>query len=203
MRVAIYARVSTAEQKTIPAQLEELREYAARRDWTIVLEIGEQESGAKDRRPGRQQVIDLAEKGKLDAVLVWKLDRWGRSTLDLLTTLMRLNELSVAFVSYQESIDTTTPMGRMLVTFLAAFAQYERDCIIERTKLGIRKAREERGGEWGRPATAQAKAGQVIELAQSGLKASAIARQTGLGESSVRRILKAANYPSETAVSVD
>lgn len=203
MRIAIYARVSTVEQKSIEAQLEELRRYAEQRGWTVVEAVGEQASGAKDKRPGRQGIIDLAEKRKIDGVLVWKLDRWGRSTIDLLNTLKRLNELGVAFVSYQEAIDTSSAMGRMLTTFLSAFAQYERDCISERTKLGIAHLRKKNGGAWGRPPRARARTERVAELDREGKTTSQIAQKLGLGASSVRRIKAALKKAAENTGAAD
>jgi len=102
LRVAIYARVSAPGQHTIAMQKRQLREYAKRRDWTIVREVEEVGSGAK-RRPKRDELVDAARRREIDAVLVWRLDRWGRSLSDLVVTLQELQELGVAFVSLTEA----------------------------------------------------------------------------------------------------
>src|SRR5271165_2845645 len=113
MRVGIYARVSTHEQQTLPLQLTALRKYARARKWKIVLEIEDVESGAKDRKK-REKLLEAARRREVDAVLVWKLDRWGRSVTDLLSTLQELELLGVGFVSLTEALDLTTPTGRAM-----------------------------------------------------------------------------------------
>jgi len=98
MRAAIYARVSTADQQTLPLQIQRMEEYAASRSWTITHQVEEQASGAKDTRPKRAEVLKAARRREIDVVVVWKLDRWGRSMADLATTLNELRELGVGFV---------------------------------------------------------------------------------------------------------
>jgi DNA invertase Pin-like site-specific DNA recombinase len=102
-RAGLYARVSTNDQQTIPLQIRALREYAARRGWTIALQVREINSGAA-RREVRENLLDAARRREIDTVLVWRLDRWGRSVTDLLATLQELDHLGVGFVSLTEAL---------------------------------------------------------------------------------------------------
>ena len=113
MKAALYARVSTGDQQTLPLQLKDLRAYAKRRGWKVALEVQEVGSGAKVR-PKREELLKAARRREVDAVLVWRLDRWGRSLVDLVTTLEELAGLGVGFVSFSEALDLTTPAGRAL-----------------------------------------------------------------------------------------
>ena len=140
-REGLYARVSTNDQQTIPLQIRALREYAARRGWTIALQVKEVGSGAAQRRL-REQVMDAARRREIDIVLVWRLDRWGRPVADLLTTLQELEHLGVGFVSLTEALDLTTPAGRALAEMLAIFAAFERDILRERVRAGLAHARQ-------------------------------------------------------------
>ena len=110
-RAGLYARVSTNDQQTIPLQIRALREYAARRGWTIALQVKEVGSGASQRQL-REQLLQAARRREIDVVLVWRLDRWGRSVADLLATLQELDHLGVGFVSLTEALDLTTPGRR-------------------------------------------------------------------------------------------
>jgi DNA invertase Pin-like site-specific DNA recombinase len=110
-RAGLYARVSTNDQHTLPMQMRALREYAARRGWTIGMQVREVGSGAVERR-SREQLMEAARRREIDVVLVWRLDRWGRSVTDLLATLQELEHLGVGFVSLTEALDLTTPAGR-------------------------------------------------------------------------------------------
>jgi resolvase-like protein len=115
-RVGLYARVSTHDQQTIPLQTRALREYAARRGWTITLQVKEIGSGASQRER-REMLMEAARRREIDAVLVWRLDRWGRSVTDLLATLQELEHLGVGFVSLTEALDLTTPAGRAMADY--------------------------------------------------------------------------------------
>jgi putative DNA-invertase from lambdoid prophage Rac len=119
MRAALYARVSTHDQQTLAMQIDAMHEFATRRGWTIIATVEEIASGAKDRRPKRHALLTAAKQRKLDVILVWKLDRWGRSLVDLMTTLHELTALGVGFVSLTETLDLTTPAGRAFAGFLA------------------------------------------------------------------------------------
>lgn len=188
MRAAIYARVSTADQQTLPLQTGQMEAFAQARGWEIVLREEEQASGAKDTRPKRAAILKAAKRREIDVILVWKLDRWGRSMADLAATLNELRELGVGFVSLTEALDFTTPSGRAMAGLLAVFAEFERDLIRERVKAGIAQARVN-GKPHGRPATARAKAGQVQALSAEGHSQGEIARRLGMHRRSVSRQL--------------
>src|SRR5258706_16316692 len=139
MRAALYARVSTSDKGQDPeVQLRELREYCQRRGFTITgeyVDIGV--SGSKDSRPQLNRLLAAAHRRQCDAVLVWKLDRFGRSLKHLVNALAEFESLGVAFISLKESLDLTTPAGRLMFGVIAAMAEFERDLIRERVKAGI------------------------------------------------------------------
>ena len=120
-RVGLYARVSTHDQQTLPLQMRAMRDYAAKRGWTIAVQIKEVGSGAAEREL-REGLLDSARRREIDGVLVWRLDRWGRSLVDLVVTLKELAELGVGFVSFTEALDLTTPTGRAMAGLLSVFA---------------------------------------------------------------------------------
>jgi len=189
MKAALYARVSSRDQKTIPDQLADLRDYCERRGWTIAGEYFEKESGARDTRPRRYELLQAAFQNTFDVVVVWKLDRWSRSTLDALLSLAELNARNIAFVSTTEGLDFTTPFGRAMAGMLAVFAQLERETTLERVRSGIAKAKE-KGIKFGRPPIPRYKRDQIRELAGEGLKPKAIAKRLGVGRTTVIRILQ-------------
>ena len=129
MRAAIYARVSTHDQNTIPMQVKKCREYAKSRNWTVTHIMKDIASGAK-QRPQRDDILKLARKREIDTVIVWKLDRWGRSTSDVVSSLEELRELNVKFVSITEALDFSTTMGRAMSGLLSVFAEFEREILI-------------------------------------------------------------------------
>jgi putative DNA-invertase from lambdoid prophage Rac len=188
LRVGLYARVSTHDQQTLPLQISAMREYAERRGWTVAMQIEEVGSGAKDR-PARNDILRAAMRREIDIVLVWKLDRWGRSLLDLVTTLKELHAVGVNFVSLNDSLDFTTPSGQAMAGMLAVFAQYERDILRDRVKAGIAEARRN-GTPHGRPASVQMFADKVNRLFAAGISKSQIAKRLGIGRTSVRRLVK-------------
>jgi len=159
MRVGLYARVSTQDQQTIPMQTRALREYASRRGWKIALQVKEIGSGAI-RRERREKLLEAARRREIDVVLVWQMDRWGRSVADLLATLRELEHLGVGFVSLTEALDLTTPAGRAMAGLLAVFAEFEREILRERVRAGLVHARQN-GQRLGRPMTAALHADQV------------------------------------------
>jgi len=187
VRVGLYARVSTQDQQTLPLQLRALRTYVKQRGWTIVHQIQDVGSGASDR-PQRDQLLQAARRRELDAILVWRLDRWGRSLVDLVLTLKELAALQVGFVSLTEALDLTTPTGRALAGLLAVFAEFEREILRERVKAGIAQARKE-GRPHGRPPTARRQTSRVKRLYARGVSKAEIARPLRIGRTSVRRIL--------------
>jgi len=188
-RAGLYARVSTTDQQTIPLQIRALREYAARRGWTITLQVKEVGSGAVQRQL-REKLLEAARRREIDVVLVWRLDRWGRSVADLLATLQELDHLGVGFVSLTEALDLTTPAGRAMAALLAVFAEFEREILRERVRAGLAHARRN-GKKLGRPVSAGLQADQVRRLYRTGVSKSEIARRVQIGRTSVRRILGA------------
>jgi len=186
-RAGLYARVSTLDQQTLPMQSRAMREYAARRGWTVAMQVKEVGSGATQRQL-REKLLDAARRREIDVVLVWRLDRWGRSVTDLLATMQELEHLGVGFVSLNEALDLTTPAGRAMAALLAVFAAFEREVLGERVRAGLAHARQN-GKRLGRPATATMHADRVRKLRRSGLSKSEIARRLNIGRTSVRRIL--------------
>ena len=187
-RAGLYARVSTNDQQTLPMQTRALREYVARRGWTLAMQIREVGSGAIERH-AREQLMEAARRREIDVVLVWRLDRWGRSVADLLATLQELEHLGVGFVSVTEALDLTTPAGRAMAGLLAIFAEFEREILRERTRAGLAHARQN-GKQLGRPMTAGLRATEIRKLYRAGVAKAEIARRLGIGRTSVRRILE-------------
>jgi putative DNA-invertase from lambdoid prophage Rac len=186
-RAGLYARVSTHDQKTLPQQMRAMREYAAKRGWEIVVKIEEVGSGAVEREL-RETFMTAARRREIDVVLVWRLDRWGRSLADLVVTLKELAELGVGFVSLTEALDLTTPTGRAMAGLLSVFAEFEREILRERIRAGIVEARR-KGTRLGRPLTAAKKTAQIRKLHRAGISKAEIARRLNIGRTSVRRIL--------------
>jgi hypothetical protein len=124
-RVGLYAQVSINDQQTRPMQNRAMRDYAAGRGWAIALQVREVNSGAA-KREARERLLDAARRREIDVVLVWRLDRWGRSVTDLLATLQELEHLGVGFVSLTEALDLSTPAGRAMAGLLAILAEFER-----------------------------------------------------------------------------
>ena len=141
LRAGLYARVSTAEQQTLPMQISAMREYADRRGWSVVASIEDVGSGAKDR-PKRKELEKLAKRRQLDVILVWRLDRWGRSLSDLTTSLRDLLAIGVEFASVTEGLDLSTPTGRAMAGMLGVFAEFERDVLRERVLAGLAAAKK-------------------------------------------------------------
>lgn len=188
-RVGLYARVSTQDQKTLPMQLRAMREYAVTRGWSIAMQVKEVGSGASDRQL-REKLIEAARRREIDLVLVWRLDRWGRSLPDLVSTLEELNHVGVGFVSLTEALDLTTPTGRAMAGLLSVFAAFEHEILRERVRAGLAHARQN-GKRLGRPATAAVKSAEIRKLHRTGVSKAEIARRLNIGRTSVRRILTA------------
>lgn len=146
---ALYLRVSTLDQHP-ESQLHDLRGLAAQRGFEIVEEYTDKISGVKARRPGLDQLMSDARRGKFEVVLVWAFDRLARSVKHLLEVLDELNHLQIEFISFRENIDTGGPLGRAMITIIGAIAELERNLIIERVRAGMRRARLE-GQRIGRP----------------------------------------------------
>ncbi len=151
MRAAIYARVSTSDQHN-EIQVRELTEYIARRGWEPVGVYQDQMSGAKARRPGLDALMADARLRKFDAVIVWKLDRFGRSLVNCVAGIQELTSLGVRFIAVSQGLDTdeSNPTSRLLLHILAAVAEFERELIRERVTAGVRAAKA-KGKQLGRP----------------------------------------------------
>ena len=141
-RVALYMRVSTLDQHP-ETQLFDLRQLAAQRGYQVVQEFTDRISGAKARRPGLDQMMADARRGRFDVVMVWASDRIARSVKHFLDVLDELNRLNIEYVNYRENIDTAGPLGRAIVVIVGAIAELERSLIIERVRAGMRRARLE------------------------------------------------------------
>src|SRR5215469_9082252 len=188
MRTAIYARVSTKDQ-SCELQLRDLRTYCAARGFGTVREyVDVGVSGAKDSQPELNKLMDEARKRQFDSVLVWRFDRFARSTKHLLLALEEFRGLGIQFVSYQESIDTSSPLGQALFTIVSAVAQLERDLIRERVTAGIRNARAS-GKELGRPRRIL-NHDEVRRLRAEGASIRQIAAKLGVGYGTVRLRLR-------------
>ena len=170
-------------------QLRELREYAAHRDWTIVAEYIDKMTGSKDSRPALNRLMADAGKRKFDAVLVWKLDRFGRSLRHLVNALAELEALGLTFVSLRDNLDLSTPSGRLMFQIIGAMAEFERSLIQERVKAGLRNA-QAKGKKLGRPRLAVDES-RVEALRASGASWRETARELKVGIGTVRRASQA------------
>jgi len=188
-RAAIYARVSTLWGQSPQMQLDVLREYAARRGLAVVAEFVDQGvSGARDQRPELDRLMVGARRRAFDLVLVYRFDRFARSVRHLVTALDEFQALGIEFVSYGESVDTSTPMGRAMFSIVAALAELERDIIVERSVEGQRRARA-RGKHIGRPRR-QVDAARILRLRTEGRSLRAIARATGASRTVITRVVR-------------
>ncbi|MDA1305474.1 MAG: recombinase family protein [Nitrospirae bacterium] len=152
MKVGIYARVSTIDKgQDVGIQVGELEAYAKARGWTVLDQyLDEGISGSKERRPGLDRLLTACRRRQIDIVLVWRLDRLGRSLKHLIMMLDELKSLGVAFVALHEQIDCTTATGQLMLHLLGAFAEFERALIRERVKAGLAHA-QSKGQRLGRP----------------------------------------------------
>ena len=150
MKIAIYTRVSTQDQ-SVDMQITDLRRYCDQRSLEVYKEYSDQGiSGVKDRRPALDELMSDAKKKKFDAVLCWRFDRFARSTKHLITALEEFRHLGIDFISYQENIDTSYPLGKAMFAIVSAIAELERNILLERVRAGLRRAREN-GAILGRP----------------------------------------------------
>src|SRR5688500_9572812 len=183
MRAAIYARVSTVDQHC-DNQLLELRRYCEARGWRIAREfVDHGVSGAKERRPALDDLVRDAKRRRLDVLVVWRLDRLGRNLRHLILLLDDLQATGVAFVSLSEGIDATTPAGRLQLHVLGAIAEFERERIAERVRLGMARARRN-GMHLGRP---RAKATDADLASVATLSVREAASRLGVSKSFVAR----------------
>jgi DNA invertase Pin-like site-specific DNA recombinase len=150
MKIALYTRVSTQDQ-SVEMQTSDLRRYCDQRGFEVFKEYSDQGvSGTKDKRHALDELVSDAKKKKFDVVLVWRFDRFARSTKHLITALEEFRHLGIEFISYQESIDTSSPLGKAMFTIVSAIAELERNILLERVRAGLKRAREN-GQILGRP----------------------------------------------------
>lgn len=187
-RVALYARVCTLNNQDSEMQLSELREYAAHRGWQIVEEFTDQGvSGCKESRPALNRLMADACRRRFDAILVWKIDRFGRSLKHLVNALAELAALGVAFISLRDNLDLSTPSGRLMFQIIGAMAEFERALIQERVRAGLRNARS-KGKKLGRPRVT-VDASKIASLRAQGRSWGEIVEEMGIGNGTAQRAL--------------
>ncbi len=198
-RAAIYARVSTTGHgQDVGLQVEELRQVAGQRGWRVVGEfVDEGISGGKSSRPALDQMMAAARSGKLDVILVWRFDRFARSTQHLLTALEEFRVLNVSFVSVREQVDTTTPVGKVLFTLIAAISEFERALIQERVRAGVARAKAA-GKHCGRPRV-EIDVRPALALLEKGHSLSQVARMLRVPKSTLLRRLNEVEPTSSVA----
>ncbi len=186
-RVALYARVSTFNGQDPEMQLSELKEYASRRGWTITGEyVDKGVSGSQESRPELNQLMTDAHRRKFDAVLVWKIDRFGRSLKHLVNALADLCAYGISFVSFRDNLDLSTPSGRLMFQIIGAMAEFERSLIQERVKAGLRNARA-KGKRLGRPKR-DVDTVRVLAMRSAGAPWRTISRELGVGVATIHRL---------------
>lgn len=188
-RVALYARVSTLDKGQDPeTQLRPLREYAHHRGFLIAGEYIDQASGISQERRHYRLMVEAARKRKIDVVLVWRYDRFARSTQALVNALKEFQNLNVDFISYQENIDTTTPTGELIFHVMASLAQFESSLISQRVKAGMARAKAQ-GKQISRPKLQATKLHQILELQKAGLSLNQISIRSGVAYGTVYNYL--------------
>src|SRR5579862_6267713 len=198
-RVALYARVSTSNGHQDPEmQLRELREYCVRRGWLVAGEYVDRGiSGTKERRPELDRLLADCRRRLVDAVVVYRYDRFARSLRQLVNALEEFRSLGIGFISLHEGVDTSTPNGRLIFGIFASIAEFERELIRDRVRSGIASARA-KGKRLGRPRVI-ADGDRIAALRAQGLSWVAIAKQLGIGEGTVRRaVQRPAKNPCES-----
>jgi len=194
-RVALYARVSTLDKGQDPeTQLKQLREYAQRRNFEIIGEFIDYASGTSQDRTQYKMIMEAAKKRKVDVVLVWRYDRFARSTQALVNAMKEFQSLGIDFISYQENIDTTTPTGELIFHVMASLAQFESSLISQRVKAGMARAKDQ-GKQISRPKLPQTKLHQILELQKTGLSMNQISIRSGVAYGTVYNYLAKKKQP--------
>jgi len=218
-RVALYVRVSTASKSrkgdVVPfdqdpaVQEAPLRQLIAQRGWEAKEVYRDRISGSKEHRPGLDRMMADARRGLFDIVIVWRFDRCARSVWQLVNALEEFRGLGIDFVSHQEAVDTSTPMGKVMFTVIAAMAELERSVIRERVIAGIEFARQhgtKSGKEMGRPRVIFRR-DRAIELRKAGMSWGEIAKELGVGATTIRRVVDVSSdnyfFASATTISPD
>ena len=194
-RAALYLRVSTVDQHP-ESQLHDLEQMARQRGYEIVQRYTDRVTGTKARRPGLDELLADARRGRFDIVLVWASDRLARSVRHFLEVLDELNRLNIEFISFREQIDTGGPLGRAVVVIIGAIAELERSLIVERVRAGMRRAKLE-GQRLGRPPL-KIDRDAIVRDRNHGQSLGQIAKLYGISRTSVLRVLRA-EMPAGTA----
>ncbi len=187
-RVALYVRVSTKDQ-SVDMELNDLQRYSKERGFKIFKVYKDNGvSGTKESRPALSELMNDAKKRKFDIVLVWRFDRFARSTKHLVNALYEFRNLGIDFISYQENIDTSSPLGEAIFTIISAMAKLERDIIAERVKGGLRKAKAN-GKRLGRPKS-EVDTDKIVEYRRQNKSIRQIAKELNLSKGVVQRTLE-------------
>lgn len=187
IKAAIYARVSTGRQD-IDLQLAALRQHAHLAGYKVTKEYVDHASGKSTQRPAFKEMMQDARKRRFKVLLVWKLDRLGRSLKDLVNTVDELGQLGIEFVSHQDNWDTSSPNGKLLFQIMGAVAEFERELIRERVIAGVQNARN-KGRRLGRPTSDLDQEEIAAKKAESGLSNRALAAEYGVDEKTIRNLL--------------
>lgn len=195
-RVVIYARVSTFEKGQDPeTQLLQLREYIERRGFVCVGEFVDYASGQTENREQYKAMLDLVRKRKIDVVLVWRYDRFARSTQALVNALNEFRSLNVDFISYQENIDTTTPQGELIFSIMASLAQFESALISQRVKAGMARAKAQ-GKQMSRPTLSKSMQQKIKTLYDQNRSINKIHKELGISYGSAWNYVQKLKEPS-------
>jgi DNA invertase Pin-like site-specific DNA recombinase len=203
-RVALYLRVSTAEQ-TVENQQRELEAVAVRHGWNVVaiiVDAGISGTKGRDKRPGYDRLCRAIARREVDQVAAWSVDRLGRSLQELVAFLGELHAKGVDLYLHQQGIDTSTPAGKAMFQMMGVFAEFERAMIVERVKAGLSRARSQ-GKRLGRPALSADKEAVVRQLLASGTGIVKAARLAGVGVSAVQRIKAVLDEAAHAAISAE
>jgi len=199
MRAFLYARVSTIDKDQNPeVQLAELRTFCQRRGWTVEAEFVDQMSGSKSQRPQWQEMLRRCRRRECDAVAVFRFNRFARSTKDLVNWLEEFAALGIEFVSLHESIDTSTPMGKLIFKITAAIAEFELDMLKENVRAGLQHARN-RGKILGRPRRI-GNGEKIGELRKEHWSWDRISRKYGISVSTAKRLARKATKAGQKRV---
>ena len=187
-RAALYARVSTITGQNPELQISELKEYAARRGWQVVAEFVDRMSGVKESRPSLNRLMADARQRKFDVVVVWKIDRFGRSLRHLVNALAELEAVGVPFISLHDNLDLSTPSGRLMFQIIGAMAEFERALIRERVQAGLANAKK-KGKKLGRPRVV-VDVDRVAALRRSGAAWQTISQKLSVGVGTLYKAMR-------------
>ena len=187
MKTAIYARVSTDEQTT-DNQVIKLKQVAERNGWEVQAIYADTISGAKSKRPELDKLMKAVMRKEVDMVMVWSVDRLGRSLQHLTTLLSDIESKGIDLYLHQQNIDTSTPSGKMLFQLLGVFAEFERSMIRERVMAGLDRARSQ-GKRLGRSPVPPITVDKIKRLREEGLSLRKIAKQIGISTSKVHQLV--------------